>query len=46
MCALSQGVKAELGGMEDMERLKRRANGMRVALERGMDGEVRGLDAA
>jgi hypothetical protein len=46
MCALSQRVKAELGGMEDMERLKRRANGMRVALERGMDGEVRGLDAA
>ena len=46
MCALSQGVKTELGGMEDMERLKRRAKGMRVGLERGADGEVRGLDAA
>ena len=46
MCALSQGVKNELGGMEDMKRLKTRARGMRVALERGADGEVRGLDAA
>src|SRR5277367_149917 len=34
MCALSQGVKNELGGMEDMKRLKIRARGMRVALER------------
>jgi hypothetical protein len=46
MCALSQEVKTELGGMEDMERLKRRAKGVRVGLERGADGEVRGLDAA
>jgi hypothetical protein len=46
MCALSQGVKTELGGIEDMERLKRRAKGIRVGLERGADREVRGLDAA
>ena len=46
MCALSQGVKTELGGMEDMERLKRRAREVRVVLERGADGEVRCLDAA
>ena len=46
MCALSQGIKAELGGMGDMESLKGRAKGMRVGLERGTDGEVRGLDAA
>jgi hypothetical protein len=46
MCALSQGVKSELGGMEDMERLKRRAKDIRVRLERGAYGEVRGLDAA
>jgi hypothetical protein len=46
MSALSQGVKTELGGMEDMERLKRRAQGVRVGLERGANGEVKGLDAA
>jgi hypothetical protein len=46
MCALSQEVKTELGGMEDMERLKRRAREVRVGLERGADGEVRCLDAA
>jgi hypothetical protein len=46
MCALSQGVKTKVGGMEDIEGLERRANGMRVGLERGADGEVRGLDAA
>jgi hypothetical protein len=46
MCALSQGVKTELGGMEDMERLKERAKGMTVGLERGVDGEVRGFNAA
>ena len=46
MCALSQGVKTQLGGMEDMERLKKRAKGMKVRLERGADGEARGLDAA
>ena len=43
MCALSQEVKAELGGMEDMERLKRRAKGMMVGLESNAGGEVRGL---
>jgi hypothetical protein len=46
MCALSQGVKYDLGGMEDMERLKSRAKGIKVGLERGADGEVRGLDDA
>src|ERR1700722_6673510 len=46
MSALSQRVKTKLGGMEDMERLKKRAKGMRVELERGADGEVRGFDAA
>jgi hypothetical protein len=46
MCALSQRVKTQLGGMEDMKRLKKRANGMKVVLERGADGEVRGFDAA
>jgi hypothetical protein len=43
MCALSQSAKIELGGMEDMERLERRAEEMRVGLERGADGQVRGL---
>jgi hypothetical protein len=46
MCALSQGAKTKVGGMEDIEGLKKRAKGMRVGLERGADGEVRGLDAA
>jgi len=44
MCALSHGVKYELGGMEDMEILKKRAKGIKVGLERGADGAVRGLD--
>jgi hypothetical protein len=45
MCALSAGAKTELGGLEDMKGLKGRARGMRVGLERGVDGAVRGLDA-
>jgi len=35
-----------LGGMEDMERVKRRAKGISVRLERGADREVKGLDTA
>jgi len=46
MCALSQGVRTQLGGMENMERLKERAQGTSVKLERGTDGGVRGLYAA
>ena len=46
MCALSQGVRTQLGGMENMERLKERAQGMSVKLERSADGGVRGLYAA
>ena len=46
MCALSQRVRTQLGGMENMERLKERAQGTSVKLERGTDGGVRGLYAA
>jgi len=46
MCALSQRAKTMLGGMEDMERVKRRAKGISVRLERGADREVKGLDTA
>jgi hypothetical protein len=44
MCALSQGIEAELGGMEDIERLKKRAKGIRVGLVRGTNGKLKGLD--
>src|SRR5277367_2842452 len=40
MCALSQEVKTQLGGMEDMEALKIRAKETIVRLEMGADGEV------
>jgi hypothetical protein len=46
MCALSPGIKIQLGGMEDMEGVKQRAKGISVRLERGADGELKGLDTA
>jgi cytochrome c-type biogenesis protein CcmE len=44
ICVFSQDVRIELGGMEDMERVKKNAKGMKVRLEMGADGEVTGLD--
>jgi hypothetical protein len=46
MCALSQNVKAQLGGVDDMEGLRSKAKTIRVVLKRNADGEVRALDAA
>src|SRR5438552_15684080 len=46
MCALSQSVKAKLGGLDDMEGLRSKAKTMKVMLERSADGEIRALDAA
>jgi hypothetical protein len=46
MCALNCDVRADLGGMEDIERLKKKAEGVRVGLKRSADGRVMGLDAA
>ena len=46
MCALSQSVKAKLGGVGDMEGLTSKAKTMKVKLERSEDGEIRALDAA
>jgi hypothetical protein len=46
MCALSPGIKIQLGGMGDMEGVKQRAKGISVRLERGADGELKGLDTA
>ncbi|OCK74581.1 hypothetical protein K432DRAFT_409737 [Lepidopterella palustris CBS 459.81] len=44
MCALSQNVKADLGGMQDMKSLKSKAKRMSVRLRRGADAEARVLD--
>ena len=46
MCALSERVRTELGGMEDMKELKKRAKEKKVRLESASDGAVRGLYAA
>jgi hypothetical protein len=45
MCALSERVKSELGGIDGMKELKKRAKEKRVKLEEGAYGEVKGLDA-
>jgi hypothetical protein len=46
MCALNETVKTELGGIENMKELTRRAKEKNVGLDRGADGKVKGLDAA
>jgi hypothetical protein len=46
MCGLSERVRTELGGMEDMKELKKRAKEKNVRLESAADGAVRGLYAA
>lgn len=45
MCALSDNVKTQLGGMDDMKQLTERAKRQRVRLALDADGAVRGLDA-
>lgn len=45
MWALNEDFKMELGGMGDMEQLLKRVNGVKVVLNRGEEGEIKGLDA-